>query len=155
MEYYSTIKGPNNAIYSNMDGTRHSHTKWSKSERERQTPYHVYVESKIWHKWSIYKIEKIMGICVGQTRVCWGEGGSGMDREFGVSRWKLLHLEWTGNEILLYSTGIYTSNYLWWDMMEDNVRKRIYIYYDGVTLLYKEIDRTLKIIIIRNLKINK
>ena len=28
-----------NAICSNMDGTRDSHTKWSKSERERQTPY--------------------------------------------------------------------------------------------------------------------
>ena len=35
-----------------------------------------------------------------------GEGeGSGMDREFGVSRRKLLHLEWINNKILLYSTG--------------------------------------------------
>ena len=35
-----------------------------------------------------------------------GEGeGSGMDREFGVSRYKLLHLEWISNEVLLYSTG--------------------------------------------------
>ena len=31
--------------------------------------------------------------------------GSGMDWEFGVSRCKLLHLEWISNEILLYSTG--------------------------------------------------
>ena len=29
------------------------------------------------------------------------EGGSRMDREFGVSRCKLLHLEWIGNEVLL------------------------------------------------------
>ena len=37
-----------------------------------------------------------------------GEGvGSGMDWEFGVSRCQLLHLEWTGNEVLLYSTGKY------------------------------------------------
>ena len=36
-----------------------------------------------------------------------GEGGSGMDWEFGVSRCKLLHLEWISNEILLYSTGNY------------------------------------------------
>ena len=28
----------NNAICSNMDATRDSHTKWSKSERERQIP---------------------------------------------------------------------------------------------------------------------
>ena len=32
-------------------------------------------------------------------------GGSGMDGEFGVSRCKLLHLEWISNRVLLYSTG--------------------------------------------------
>jgi len=36
-----------------------------------------------------------------------GGGGSGMDWESGVSRCKVLHLEWTNNEILLYSTGNY------------------------------------------------
>ena len=36
-----------------------------------------------------------------------GGGGSGMDGDFGVSRCKLLHLEWRSNEILLYSTGNY------------------------------------------------
>ena len=36
MQYYSAIKKKwNNAICSNMDGTRDYHTKWSKSERER------------------------------------------------------------------------------------------------------------------------
>ena len=38
MEYYSAIKKWNNAICSNMDGPRDYHTKWSKSERERQGP---------------------------------------------------------------------------------------------------------------------
>ena len=33
----------NNAIYSNMDGHRDYHTKWSKLERERQIPYITYV----------------------------------------------------------------------------------------------------------------
>ena len=28
-----------------------------------------------------------------------------MDREFGVSRRKLLHLEWISNEVLLFSLG--------------------------------------------------
>ena len=28
-----------------------------------------------------------------------------MDWEFGISRCKLLHLEWMGNKVLLYSTG--------------------------------------------------
>ena len=39
MQYYSAIK--NNAICSNMGGTRDSHTKLSKSERERQMPYDI------------------------------------------------------------------------------------------------------------------
>ena len=34
-------------------------------------------------------------------------GGSGIDWEFGVSRCKLLHLEWISNEVLLHSTGNY------------------------------------------------
>ena len=33
-----------------------------------------------------------------QTCGCQG-GGSGMDWEFGVSRCKLLHLEWINNEV--------------------------------------------------------
>ena len=36
-----------------------------------------------------------------------GGGGSGVDWEFGVSRCKLLHLEWISKEVLLYSTGNY------------------------------------------------
>ena len=32
------------------------------------------------------------------------------DWEFGVSRCKLLHLEWISNEILLYSTGNYIQS---------------------------------------------
>ena len=42
MEYYSAIKEEhNNAICSNMDTTRDSHAKCSKSERERQTSYDI------------------------------------------------------------------------------------------------------------------
>ena len=46
--------------------------------------------------WTIYAAFK-MTITEG--------GGSGMDWESGVSRCKLLHLEWISNEVLLYSTG--------------------------------------------------
>ena len=38
------------------------------------------------------------------------QGGSGMDGEFGVSRCKLLHLEWISNEVLLHSTGNYIQS---------------------------------------------
>ena len=42
MEYYSAIKKEwKNAICSNMDGPGDYHTKWSKSDRERQTPYDI------------------------------------------------------------------------------------------------------------------
>ena len=33
--------------------------------------------------------------------------GGGMDWEFGVSRCKLLYIEWVNNKVLLYSTGNY------------------------------------------------
>ena len=48
MEYYSAIKKEwNNTICSSMDGPRDYHTKWSKSERERQIPYDItYMWSK-------------------------------------------------------------------------------------------------------------
>ena len=37
---------------------------------------------------------------------CKGEGGGGgRNWEFGVSRCKLLHVEWINNKVLLYSTG--------------------------------------------------
>ena len=63
-----------------------------------------------------------------QTCGCQEEGGgSGMDRELGVSRCKLLHLEWISNEVLLYSTGT-ISNLLGQNMMEDSMRKRMSIY---------------------------
>ena len=35
-----------------------------------------------------------------------GDGG-GMDWECGISRCKLLYIEWIKNKILLYSTGSY------------------------------------------------
>ena len=40
----------NNAICSNMDQTRDYHTKWSKSDRERQIPY------DITYMWNLKKI---------------------------------------------------------------------------------------------------
>ena len=36
-------------------------------------------------------------------------GEWGIDWEFGVSRYKLLHTEWINNKVLLYSTGNYTQ----------------------------------------------
>ena len=56
-----------------------------------------------------------------------GWGGSGMHWEFGVSRCKLLYpFERISNENLLHSTDYYIQSLLM-NMMEHNVRKRIYV----------------------------
>ena len=44
-----------------------------------------------------------------QTCICQGGGVSGLDGEFGVSRCKLLHLEWMNNGVQLKSTGNYVQ----------------------------------------------
>ena len=58
--WLSHIKEWNNAICSNMEGPRNSHTKWSKSDRERQTPYEITYMRNLKKKDAsdlIYKIE--------------------------------------------------------------------------------------------------
>ena len=76
-----------------MDGSKSSHTQGSKSERERQIPHDI---TYMWYlnygaNEPIYKTET--DHCHGeQTCVCQRED-KGMDREFGVGRYKLLHLE--------------------------------------------------------------
>ena len=54
------LKRTKQCLLQQHGGTRDSHTKWNKSERERQVPYanHLNVESKIWHKWTyLFKTE--------------------------------------------------------------------------------------------------
>ena len=68
--------------------------------------YDLYVASKIWHRWTyIQNRNKLTDIEKGLVVAKRERGGSGMDWEFGVSRWKLLNLEWISSEVLLYSTG--------------------------------------------------
>ena len=84
-------KEGNDAICSNIDATRHSQTKWSKSERKRQIPYDITYMRNLKYDTNdpIYKKETDPGhgeqICG-----CKGEGrGNGVDGEFGVGRCKL------------------------------------------------------------------
>ena len=59
-----------------------------------------------------------------------------MDWEFGVSRCKLLPLEWISNEILLYSTGHYIQSLVMEHDGGQCEKKNVYIYVcDWVTLL--------------------
>ena len=72
--------------------------------------YHSYVEYKICNKWYTHKTETDHGHGI-QTCICQGgREGSGMDWEFGMSRCKILHLEWISSETLLYSTRNYIQS---------------------------------------------
>ena len=103
------------AFSQKLDGTRDSHTKCSKSERERQIPYDIthiwnlaYNTNEPFHRKETHGLGE-------QTCGFQGEGGgSRMDWESGVNRCKLLSLECISNETLLYSSG----NYIWSLMME-------------------------------------
>ena len=51
-----------------------------------------------------------------------------MDGEFGVSRCKLLHLEWISNEVLLYSTGSHIQSLgIEYDGRQYEKRNHIYV----------------------------
>ena len=63
------------------------------------------MESKVWHKWPIYKRETDHGHG-GQTCVCQREEGEReADGEFGVGRCRLLDVEQMSDGVLMYSTG--------------------------------------------------
>ena len=71
--------------------------------RKRKTNtiwYHLHVESKIWQM----NISTNRNTCTPPLEVRrWG----GKEWEFGVSRCKLLYMEWISIKVLQYSTGIY------------------------------------------------
>ena len=106
MEYYSAIKKEqNNAICSSMDGPRDYHSKWSKSDRERQTSYNIiYMWNPTkWYKLTYCKAETDsqtsqtnLGLPKGQV-----EGRDGL----GVEDWHMHTEVWNANRDLLYSTG--------------------------------------------------
>ena len=78
--------------------------------QKEKDKYHMVslMESNIWHK-RIYlqNRNKLMNMEYRLEVAKEYAGRSGMDWEFGVSRCKLLHLDWISNEILLYSTRNY------------------------------------------------
>ena len=60
----------------------------------------LYVESKIWHKWT-YVRNRLPDT---ENRLMVAKGWGGMESEAGVSRRKLLYMKWI-KEALLYGTG--------------------------------------------------
>ena len=50
-------------------------------------------------------------------------GGGGIDWEFGISRCKLLYIEWINNKVLLYSPG----NYLQYRVINHNGKEKNFL----------------------------
>ena len=70
--------------------------------------YHLYVESKMWHKWTYRQNRNRLTDIENRLLVAKGRGGGGgLDWEFGISRCQLLYIESINNKVLLYSTGNY------------------------------------------------
>ena len=76
-----------------------------------------------------------------------GRGREWTDCESGVGGYKLLHLEWISNEILLCSPG--NANHLRWNMMENGVRKRAFICTSGHFAVQQKFTGHFKPIIIK------
>ena len=108
----------------------------SQKEKDKTMWYHLYVESKIWHKWT-YLQNRNRPTDIENRLVVAKGGGSrgGTDWEFRVSRCKLLHIGWINNKVLLYRTG----KYIQYPVINHNRKewKSMYIYmYNWITVLY-------------------
>ena len=78
---------------------------------------HLYVESKIGHKWTYLQNRNRLTDTEDRLVVAKGErDGRGMDWEFRISRCKLLYTEWINNKVLLYST----ENYIQYLVINNN-----------------------------------
>ena len=106
------------------------------SQRKTNTIwYHLYVESEIWHKWTYLRNRNRFTDTENRLVVAKGRGRGGMNWEFGISRCKLLCIEWMNNKVLLYSPG----NYIQYPMINHNgteYKKECICMYNWVTLLY-------------------
>ena len=130
MEYDSAIKKEwINAICSNMEATRDSHTKWSKPEKERQTPHDI---TYIWNlKYGRNEPMHKTETDSGTWRTGGGRGkGGGSELDWSLGLVDANYCIWSGWAMRSYHITQGTiSSLLGENMMEDNMRKEyIYIY---------------------------
>ena len=144
MEYYSAIKNNENTICSNVDATEDSHTRWIKSERERQIPYGIIVcgiIKKKGYKWTYSfvwieekQIHRLLKIYDYQREQVWGKGQT---RGLGLAYayWGIRN-DWpTGICCITQGTLL---DILWWSMWEKNPKENGCVYmYNWITLLYR------------------
>ena len=100
MEYYWAIKKneiiPFTATWMDLEIITPSEV------RKTNIIYHLYVESKIWHKWTYLQTNRLTNRTDLWLPRLGGRGrGGGLDWEFGISRCELLYTEWINNKVLL------------------------------------------------------
>ena len=140
MEYYSALKKnkimPFAATWADPEIIILSEV--SQKEKDKYIWYHLFMESKIRHKWTYLQDRNRLTDRENRLVVAKGEGGGGgKDWEFGISTCKLLYTGWINNKVLLHNTG----NYIQYPVINHNgkqyEKEYIYIYlYNWVTLLY-------------------
>ena len=69
-------------------------------------------------------------------------GGKGMEWEFGISRCKLVYIEWINSKVRLYSTENYIQ-YLVINHNEKDIKQNVYIYITQSLRYMVEINTTL------------
>jgi len=77
MEYYLAIKKWNNATWSNMDGSRDDHTKWSKSDKDKHMIPLIYGILKNDRNELIYKADTDSQTLKTNLGLLKGQGGGG------------------------------------------------------------------------------
>ena len=108
----SHTKEWNNAICCNMDAIEIITPSEVRKRKTNNTWCHLHVNLKYGTNEMVYKTSKLTNaeirllVASGES----GERGRGVDWKFGVIRFKLLHLEWIGNKVVLHSTGNYTQS---------------------------------------------
>ena len=92
-----------------MDGPGDYHTKWSKSDKERQISYgiaYMWNLKKQLYRWTYLQNRNRLTDLENELMVTRGEGlEGGIVKEFGFDMYTLLYLKWITNKDLLYSTG--------------------------------------------------
>ena len=84
-------------------------------------------------------------MCRHRKQTCGCQAGARYKRdgrEFGISRCKLLYIEWINNKVQLYSTGSYIQ-YPVINHMEKNMEKNVYVCITESFFCIAEINTTL------------
>ena len=132
----------NEWICSTMGETRDYHTKWIKSDKERQISYDIaymwnlkkkkiykwnYIQNRNRHRKQIYEYQR------GE----WGEAQMG---DFGVNRYAVPYIKQINSKNLLYSTGKYTQYFVMIYKRKESVKEYIYSFIVIYIVIYNIVN---------------